>query len=226
MGGSFRRPSSRQELLEREAAGLWQAQKLARSIGEKKEKITIDAIRRIHRVFFEYVTPEMAGKFRVDGQNIKKLRCMTPPPGIAVQGRMYEFWYELDAKISAMPTKPAEARGKKTKKKNLELWNDQVIGLAAWTQYKMAAIHPFADGNGRMARIMTNLILYRFGLQPTDIKYEGENKERYLEALCAIDHENDFRPLKQLIVKGIYRSYGQLLAAQKRAKAVAGNKNK
>jgi len=224
MAGGFRRPKSQPELLEREAAGLWQAQVLARSIGEHKEKITIDSILKIHRVFFENVNPEMAGKLRVPGQDVKKLRCMTPPPGSMVREQMYAFWHELDAKIAAVPTKPAKASGKKTTKKNLEIWNDQIVDLAAWTQYKMAAIHPFAEGNGRMARIMTNLILYRFGLQPTDIKYEGENKEHYLEALCTIDRKNDFRPLKQLIVRGIYRSYGQLLAAKERAKSAAGNK--
>jgi len=75
-----------------------------------------------------------------------------------------------------------------------------------------------------MARLMTNLILYRFGLQPTNVKYEGDDKERYLRALCAIDYENDFRPLKQLIVQGMYHSYEQLLAAQKRAKSLRDNK--
>jgi len=224
MAGGFRRPNSKVDLQEREAAGLWQAQVLAKSIGERKEKITIDGILKIHRVFFEHAIPDIAGKFRVSGQDIKKLRCMTPPPGRLVRDQMYGFWHELDVRISAMPVKPAKAQGKKTTKKNLEAWNDKIVDLAAWTQYKMASIHPFVDGNGRMARIMTNLILYHFGLQPTDIKYEGENREHYLDALCAIDHKNDFRPLKQLIVKGIYRSYSQLLAAQKRAKSVAGNK--
>jgi len=224
MGENLPRPKTKAELQEREAAGLWQAQVLAKSIGERKEKITIDVILKIHRVFFEHVNPDMAGKFRVNGQDVKKLRCMTPPPGTAVRNRMYEFWHELDTKIAAMPDKPAKASSKKTIKKNLEQWNDQIVDLAAWTQHKVASIHPFAEGNGRMARLMTNLILYRFGLQPTDIKYEGENKERYLNALCAIDRENDFRPLKQLIMKGMYRSYGQLLAAQKRAKSAVENK--
>jgi fido (protein-threonine AMPylation protein) len=224
MAGSFRRPKTKAELQEREAAGLWQAQVLAKSIGERREKITIDVIQKIHRVFFEHVNPDMAGRFRVTGQDVEKLRCLTPPPGTAVRNRMYEFWRELDTKIAALPSKPAKASGKKEAKKSLAHWNDQVLDLAAWTQYKMAAIHPFAEGNGRMARLMTNLILYRFGLQPTDIKYEGDNKERYLKALCAIDRRNDFRFLKQLIVQGIYRSYQKLLAAQKRAKSAVGNK--
>jgi hypothetical protein len=46
MAESFRLPRSEKELQEREAAGLWRAQALAKSIGESKEKITIDVILR------------------------------------------------------------------------------------------------------------------------------------------------------------------------------------
>ena len=66
-----------------------------------------------------------------------------------------------------------------------------------------------------MARIMTNLILHRFKLQPTDIKYEGENKTAYLNALCKIDREGDYRQLRQLIIKGMIASYRRLVTAQK-----------
>jgi prophage maintenance system killer protein len=155
---------------------------------------------------------------------VKKLYCLTPPPGIAVRDWVHEFWRDLDTKIAGVPKTPTIGAGKRTTKKNLEQWNDLVIELAAWTQHKVVAIHPFCEGNGRMARLMTNLILTRFGLQSTDIKYEGEDKERYLKALCAIDRDNDFRRLKQLIVSGVYRSYEKLLAAQKRAKSAVGNK--
>jgi len=218
MGEGFRRPKTESELQIREAAGLWRAQALAKSIGESKEKVSIDVILRIHRVFFANVNPDIAGKFRVTGQDVKKLRCLTPPLGTAVRNRMYEFWRDFDTKISSIPKGPARGSGAKAKKRNLEAWNNFVIDLAVWTQYKMVAIHPFCEGNGRMARLMTNLVLYRFGLQPTDIKYEGEDKERYLKALCSIDRKNDFRPLRQLIVSGMYSSYRQLLAAQERAK--------
>ncbi len=95
--------------------------------------------------------------------------------------------------------------------------NDAVVDLATWTQYQIAAIHPFCEGNGRMARLMTNLILHRFNLQPTDIKYEGENKIAYLDALGKIDNDGDHRHLKHLIVKGIITSYQKLIAVQKRA---------
>jgi fido (protein-threonine AMPylation protein) len=173
--------------------GLWQAQARAKEIGESKEKITLAAILRIHKVFFEDVNPGIAGRFRRSGEDIKKLKYIEPPQGTAVQTKMYEFWRELDTRLSQIPNDPKGSG--KAYRKALENRNNAVVDLAAWTQHNMAAIHPFCEGNGRMARMMTNLILYRFKLQPTDIKYEGENKVAYLDALGAIDRHGDYRPL-------------------------------
>lgn len=216
MAKSFRRPKTDEEVKELEAAGLWKAQALTKKIGEGSEKITLQTISRIHKVFFKDVNPDMAGRFRKVGEDFKKLKCIYPPPGQVIQEKMYEFWRELDTRLSSMPPRPKTGKGK-ADKKELRVWNERILELAAWTQYKMASIHPFCEGNGRMARLMTNLILYRYNLQPSDIKYEGENKARYLDALCAMDNQNDIRPLKELITKGIIASYQKLLAAQKTA---------
>jgi fido (protein-threonine AMPylation protein) len=216
MEKSFRRPRSEEELKQREAAGLWRAQALAKDIGESKERITLETILHIHKVFFEHVNPDMAGRFRSKGEDIKKLKCMMPPLGIAVQVRMYEFWREFDNRLSLIPPVSKKA-GKHAQRKALEIRTEAVVDLATWTQYQMAAIHPFCEGNGRMARIMTNLVLHRFQLQPTDIKYEGENKTIYLDALCQVDYKQDYRRLKQLIIKGMNASYARLVAAQKKA---------
>ena len=213
---SFRWPKDDDEVKEREAAGLWRAQALAKDIGEGKEKITLAVILRIHKAFFENANPDIAGRFRKSGEDIKKLKYMTPPPGRAVQTRLYEFWRELDNRLSQVPTLP-KGEGKKASKKQLAVRNEAVIDLAAWTQYQITAIHPFCEGNGRMARLMTNLILYRFKFQPTDIKYQGENKVIYLEALGAIDLHGDYRHLKQLIIKGIMNSYQRLAIVRKKA---------
>ncbi len=214
MRKSFLRPRKREELKEREAAGLWQAQALAKKTGESSEKITIDVILRIHRVFFQDVNPDIAGRFRKAGEDIKKLKCITPPPGRLVGQKMYEFWRELDTRLAQVPPLP-KTHAKKTFRKALEKHNENVVDIVTWTQYQIASIHPFCEGNGRMARLMTNLVLYRHKLQPTDIKYEGENKVVYLNALCEIDYRNDFRQLRQLIIKGISVSYRKLIMAQK-----------
>jgi Fic family protein len=216
MAKSFRWPKDENELREREAGGLWLAQAIAKEIGESDERITLEAILRIHKTFFEDVNPDIAGRFRRIGEDIKKLKHMTPPPGSAVQAKMYEFWREFDTRLSQIANEPKRG-GKKAYEKALQSRNDAVIDLATWTQHQMAAIHPFCEGNGRMARMTTNLVLYRFRLQPTDIKYEGENKVAYLNALGAIDKDGDYRPLKQLIIKGIIASYQKLAVAKKKA---------
>ena len=41
-----------------------------------------------------------------------------------------------------------------------------VIELAAWAHAEWIHIHPFANGNGRTARVWANLLLMRYGLPP------------------------------------------------------------
>jgi hypothetical protein len=42
----------------------------------------------------------------------------------------------------------------------------EIIELCAWTHSEWIRIHPFANGNGRTARIWTNFIAMRYGLPP------------------------------------------------------------
>lgn len=92
----FRRPRTGPDLDRLEAAGFWQAIKLARRIGERSEKITLQSILDIHKRLMEHAFPEIAGRFRKDGEEVQKLKCIQPPPGRVVGQRMYEFWRELD----------------------------------------------------------------------------------------------------------------------------------
>ncbi len=203
MARTFRRPRDKNELDDREVAGLWKAISLARTIGESDERITLDVILRLHHTIFREVMPEMAGRFRVAGEDFKKLTCIEPPPGRLVKERIYAFWRELDAKLSVIPRHP-RARTRTQMKK----WRNEVFDVAAWAQHQVAAIHPFCEGNGRMARLMTNVILSRYRLPSGQVKYDKkEDKERYLAALCQADTYNDYERLKELIIKSVYEAY-------------------
>jgi hypothetical protein len=41
-----------------------------------------------------------------------------------------------------------------------------IIDLCAWTHSEWVRIHPFANGNGRTARLWANLVAMRYGLPP------------------------------------------------------------
>lgn len=59
------------------------------------------------------------------------------------------------------------------------------IELAALFHYRYIRIHPFEDGNGRIARLLVNYILLRFGYPMIIIK--SDKKEEYLQVLHRCD---------------------------------------
>ena len=59
------------------------------------------------------------------------------------------------------------------------------IELAALFHYRYIRIHPFEDGNGRIARLIVNFILSRHGLPMIVVR--SRKKQNYLEALHQAD---------------------------------------
>lgn len=59
------------------------------------------------------------------------------------------------------------------------------VELAALFHYRYIRIHPFEDGNGRIARLMVNFILSRHGWPMIVVR--NRNKQEYLEALHQTD---------------------------------------
>ena len=59
------------------------------------------------------------------------------------------------------------------------------VELAALFHYRYIRIHPFEDGNGRMARLMVNYILLRHNWPMIVVR--NRNKQEYLEALHKTD---------------------------------------
>ncbi len=70
---------------------------------------------------------------------------------------------------------------------------------AAWLHHRFSQIHPFADGNGRVARAIASLVFIKAGWFPLIVK--REDKPRYIDALEKADDE-DLRPLVSLFVEG------------------------
>ena len=67
-------------------------------------------------------------------------------------------------------------------------------------------IHPFFDYNGRLARLVTNLIALNLGLPIITIRAEtGKDRENYIDAMKAAD-KHDLSQLEKLIADGLKES--------------------
>jgi len=63
--------------------------------------------------------------------------------------------------------------------------NKNPIVLSAWFHHAFTIIHPFQDGNGRMARLLSSLIWIKEGLFPLTVK--RTDKSAYIKALEKAD---------------------------------------
>ncbi len=81
-------------------------------------------------------------------------------------------------------------------RRELDKGNLHPLNLAATFHYQFVDIHPFDDGNGRMARLLLNLILMQNGFPPIIIR--TDSKENYLLALEQAD-EDDLEPFITIV---------------------------
>ncbi len=73
------------------------------------------------------------------------------------------------------------------------------ILLAAVIHNQFENIHPFADGNGRVGRILLNNILLKNGLPPINI--DLKNQREYYQSLQSYEKQGNIRPTIELILK-------------------------
>ncbi len=68
---------------------------------------------------------------------------------------------------------------------DLESNKTKPIITASWVHHAFTQIHPFQDGNGRLARLLASLILIKHGLFPFTVK--GTEKKKYIDSLELAD---------------------------------------
>ena len=135
--------------------------------------------------------PRKLGNFRKNPVNVGDPDVLFPPP-IAVPQLMEEYCREFPT-ILPSTTK-----------------YDPIM-QAAKVSYRFVRVHPYSDGNGRVSRLLMNLILWGHH-PPVSLKADKKGRHRYHVALKRANRGN-IKPMACLIALGVIDVYDKLLDA-------------
>lgn len=127
-----------------------------------KRPITESDVRQLHSLVLKDIDVLNAGRYRTLPVEITGSSHKPPHPD-EVPARMHEFGVWLEK--ASMPAESVETG----------------LLVAAVAHAWFVTIHPFLDGNGRVARLILNLMLMRFGYPIVVIT--KDEKARYYDAL-------------------------------------------
>lgn len=119
-----------------------------------------------------------------------ELRLLNVTAGIG--GKSYMNYNKVPGKLAEFCNNLNDARQNYKAKGISDLYE-----ISFDAHYNLVTIHPWADGNGRMARLIMNLLQFEFGLIPTKIL--KEDKEEYIKALVATRENNDLSIFRQFM---------------------------
>ena len=118
-----------------------------------------------------------------------ELRLLNVTAGVG--GRSYMNYSKVPAKLAEFCERLNSERAKSS-----TMSVDELYQLTFDAHYNLVTIHPWADGNGRMARLVMNMLQFEFGLIPTKIL--KEDKEEYIKALVSTREDDNL---------GIFRGF-------------------
>ena len=122
-----------------EALGHAEAYDYIHAMAVDRELEIVDIL-KLHELFYKRINPAQSGKFRQVKVFISGSRYPLPSPE-KITGLMVEFIKWLKENENSM----------------------HPVKFAAEVHKRFVFIHPFIDGNGRVARLLMNLILIRHG---------------------------------------------------------------
>ncbi|MBM4348825.1 MAG: Fic family protein [Deltaproteobacteria bacterium] len=81
---------------------------------------------------------------------------------------------------------------------------EKIIKALAVVHTELVLIHPFRDGNGRVARLLATLMALQAGLPPLDFSgMKGYKRKAYYEAIRA-GLDRDYKPMEE-VFNGVIR---------------------
>ena len=156
-------------------------------IKDKKREIKEAEILTLHRLTLKGISDYWAGRYKTSQNRILGSKLKTTPP-YKVHSEMQNLVYLIN--------------------KNPEKYN--VVELAAIAHHELVRIHPFVDGNGRAARLLTNLMLMRKGYPLVIIK--KTERKKYFDVLEKA-HFGELKPFVGFIASQVEQSLNLYLSA-------------
>ena len=169
--------SDRSLLDEAEAEGIIRAENYLYDLPEDTD-FTAALLLDLHRAAFGRMY-EWAGQYWRSNPNVGDF---LPPPYQQVPTLFYQFAEEVQHRQQLVATEA------------------ELVSLLAYAHHRFVTIHPFTNGNGRTARLLTNFLAFRHGYQEIALyqRAAGQQREEYLRAIKA-GNGLDYKLLEQLI---------------------------
>ncbi len=154
-------------------------------IRRRAEPIRLPTVRELHETVFRGVKPD-AGQWRRVNVRIAGMRHT--PPRMELVAPMMAEWEDEYRKRDTL--------------------GEDVFRLGAWMHFRFEAIHPFADGNGRVGRLLLNLHLLKHNWPAVHIL--PPDRDRYLRCLVR-GHDGNLTDLEGFLRACAGRSLLDLL---------------
>lgn len=110
-------------------------------------------------------------------------------------GKSYLNYTKVPSKLATFCQEMNERRLAMVDSK--DLLEQYILSFDAHLQ--LVTIHPWADGNGRMSRLIMNYIQFEFGLVPTKVK--KEDKAEYIQALIDSREQDSPQPFREFMLQ-------------------------
>lgn len=149
-------------------------------LAKLKTPITVDVLKTLSKLVMQNtgsIYKTALGEFSSANGD---LRLVNVSAGVG--GKSYMSYQKVPARLQEFCDWLNAQRGKKMSM--AERYN-----ISFEAHYRLVTIHPWADGNGRMARLMMNHIQFEFSLVPA--KVLKEDKGDYINALIATRESDD-----------------------------------
>jgi Fic family protein len=172
-----------------EAVDHYEALQWMRSLAAQATSIGEDTVCELHRRIVARSQPAIVGIYSPHPRRAAGSPVIFPNPY-----KIPELMAEFGAWLSHAPSTPEGAFE---------------------AHFRLTAIHPFSDGNGRTARLLMNLMLIRGGYPPVAVR--PEDRKPYLDALERGSLGNDLLPFRSFMYQRLDVTLDAYLSALEEA---------